>query len=52
MKTMGMFGSSHIVAPPNIWLAKILVVLLVAHDLANIGKKSELHWLKSHWHAK
>jgi hypothetical protein len=46
-----MFGSSHIVAPPNIWLAKILVVFLVAYDLANIGKKSELHWLKSHWHA-
>jgi hypothetical protein len=49
---MGMFGSSHIVAPQNIWLAQILVVLLVALDLANIGKKSELHWLKSHWHAK
>jgi hypothetical protein len=47
-----MFGSSHIVAPLNIWLAKILVVLLVAHDLANIGKKSELYWLKSHWYAK
>jgi hypothetical protein len=48
----GTFGSSHIVAPPNIWLAKILIVLLVAHDLANISKKNELHWLKSHWHAK
>jgi hypothetical protein len=34
------------VAPPNIWLAKILVDLLVAHDLANIGKKNELHWKK------
>jgi hypothetical protein len=39
-------------APPNIWLAKILVDFLVSYDLANIGKKSELHWTKSHWHAK
>jgi hypothetical protein len=29
------------VTQPNIWLAKILVDLLVAHDLTNIGKKSE-----------
>jgi hypothetical protein len=35
----GMFGSRHIVAPPNIWLAKLLVVFLVAHDLVNISKK-------------
>jgi hypothetical protein len=51
-KLKGMFGSNHIVAPPNIWLTKILVVLLVVHDLANIGKKSKLYWLKSYWHAK
>jgi hypothetical protein len=40
------------VASPNIWLAKILVDLLVAHKLANIGKKSELDWPKGYWHAK
>jgi hypothetical protein len=50
--SFGLNPNKPIVAPPNIWLAEILVVLLVAYDLANIGKKSELHWLKSHWHAK
>jgi hypothetical protein len=39
-------------ALPNIWLAKILFELLVAHELANIGKKDELEWAKSHFHAK
>jgi hypothetical protein len=40
------------VIPPNIWLAKILVELLVAHELANNAKGSELDWPNSHWHAK
>jgi hypothetical protein len=31
---------------------KKLVELLVAPELANIGKKTELDWPKRHWHAK
>jgi hypothetical protein len=31
---------------------KILVQVLLAHELANIGKKNELEWGKEHWHAK
>ena len=30
------------VAPSKHWVAKILVEVLVAHDLADIGKKNEL----------
>lgn len=40
------------VAPPKHWLAKILVEVLVANDLANIGKKNELEWAKNRWHDK
>lgn len=40
------------VAPPKHWLAKILVEVLVANDLANIGKKNELELARVHWHAK
>ena len=36
------------VAPSNHWVAKILV----AHDLADIGKKNELELARVHWHAK
>lgn len=31
-----------VLALPNIWLAKISVDLLVAHELANIGKENVL----------
>ena len=40
------------VAPSKHWVAKILVEVLVAHDLADIGKKSELELARVHWHAK
>ena len=40
------------VAPSKHWLAKILVEVLVAHDLADIGKKNELELARVHWHAK
>ena len=33
------------VAPSNHWVAKILVEVLVAHDLADIGKKNELEFI-------
>lgn len=36
------------VAPPKHWPAKILVEVLVAHDLANIGKKNELELARVH----
>jgi hypothetical protein len=37
---------------PKIWLAKILVDVLLANKLANIGYKNELEFIVSHWHAK
>ena len=40
------------VAPSKHWVAKILVEVLVAHDLADIGKKNELELARLHWHAK
>ena len=40
------------VAPSNHWVAKILVEVLGAHDLADIGKKNELELARVHWHAK
>ena len=40
------------VAPSKHWVAKILVEVLVAHDLADIGKKNELELSRVHWHAK
>ena len=40
------------VAPSNHWVAKILVEVLVAHDLADIGKKNELELPRVHWYAK
>ena len=40
------------VAPSKNWVAKILVEVLVAHDLADIGKKNELELARVHWHAK
>ena len=40
------------VAPSKHWVAKILVELLVAHDLADISKKNELELARVHWHAK
>ena len=40
------------VAPSKHWAAKILVEVLVAHDLADIGKKNELELARVHWHAK
>ena len=33
-------------------MTKILVEVLVAHDLADIGKKNELELARVHWHAK
>ena len=36
------------VGPSKHWVAKILV----AHDLADIGKKNELELARVHWHAK
>ena len=39
-------------APSKHWVAKILVEVLVAHDLADIGKKNELELARVHWHAK
>src|SRR3954470_11940130 len=37
----------------NLWvMTKILVEVLVAHDLADIGKKNELELARVHWHAK
>ena len=38
--------------PSKHWVAKILVEVLVAHDLANIGKKNELELARVRWHAK
>ena len=40
------------VAPSKHWVAKILVEVLVAHDMADIGKKNELELARVHWHAK
>ena len=40
------------VAPSKHWVAKILVEVLVARDLADIGKKNELELARVHWHAK
>ena len=40
------------VAPSKHWVAKILVEVFVAHDLADIGKKNELELARVHWHAK
>ncbi len=40
------------VAPSKHWLAKILVEVLVSHDLADIGKKNELELARVHWHAQ
>ena len=40
------------VAPSKHWVAKILVEVLVAHDLADIGKKNELELARVHWHPK
>jgi hypothetical protein len=40
------------VAQPNIWLAKILVNVLLAHELANIAYKNKLELVVGHWHAK
>ena len=40
------------VAPSKHWVAKILVEVLVAHDLADIGKKNELELARVHWHVK
>ena len=40
------------VAPSKHWVAKILVEVLVVHDLADIGKKNELELARVHWHAK
>jgi hypothetical protein len=40
------------VSLPDIWLPKTIVEVLVAYKLANISKKNELEWVKSHWHAK
>ena len=40
------------VAPSKHWVAKILVEVLVAHDLADIGKQNELELARVHWHAK
>ena len=40
------------VAPSNHWVAKILVEVLVAHDLADISKKNELELARVHWHDK
>ena len=40
------------VAPSKHWVAKFLVEVLVAHDLADIGKKNELELARVHWHAK
>ena len=34
------------VAPIKHWVAKILVEVLVAHDLADIGKKNELELIE------
>jgi hypothetical protein len=40
------------VALPKIWLAKILVDVLLANELANISYKNELELVMRHWHAK
>ena len=40
------------VSPSKHWVAKILLEVLVAHDLADIGKKNELELARVHWHAK
>ena len=40
------------VAPSKHWVAKILVEVLVAHNLADIGKKNELELARVHWHAR
>ena len=37
----------------NLWvMTKILVEVLVAHNLADIGKKNELELARVHWHDK
>jgi hypothetical protein len=38
------------VALPKICLAKILVDVLLAHKLVNIGYKNELELVVGHWH--
>ena len=38
--------------PIKALVAKILVEVLVAHDLADIGKKNELELARVNWHAK
>jgi hypothetical protein len=40
------------VALPKIWLAKILVDVLLVHELANVSYKNELEFVVGHWHAK
>ena len=40
------------VAPSKHWVAKNLVEVLVAQDLADIGKKNELELARVHGHAK
>ena len=36
------------VAPSKHWVAKVLIEVLVAHDLADIGKKNELELARVH----
>jgi hypothetical protein len=40
------------VVVPKIWLAKILVDVLLANELVNIGYKNELKLVVGHWYAK
>jgi hypothetical protein len=40
------------VALPKIWLTKILVDVLLAHELDNIGYKNKLESVVGYWHAK
>ena len=40
------------VASSKHWVAKILVEVLVTHDLADIGKKNELELARVHCHGK
>jgi hypothetical protein len=37
---------------PKIWLANILVDVLFAYELANIGYKNELELVVGYWHIK
>ena len=46
-----MFGLCPRLPHQSIGVAKILVEVLVAHDLADIGKKNELELVRVHWHA-